>query len=351
MKILYLFPTDWNKEIADGEAGAVPSHRVWGYADVKKMGHEAIVCPTPKFFRRRLTKPVPWRIYQALYAVWKQWSVDCIFAVNEASVLPVLILKKLGILRAPVVIISTAIMHVRNRSGKRKAIFSRLLPEAEAIVSLSTMERDAIWREFNLREDRQHLVHMLVDVHYFKPDGPLGGGDYCLSAGTNEGRDYPTLLKAFPKGEKLIVVTDAYNAAIIEKTKEPGMQVEVLQAMPISKLKDLYRRARAIINPIGEVDFASGHTILLENMSLGRPVIVSKVRGMQDYFEDGVTAIGVKPYDVEDMRRKLRAYLDNPDSFAEIGARATEWARRFSSEEFARQLVEIGESVVRARNA
>jgi glycosyltransferase involved in cell wall biosynthesis len=203
------------------------------------------------------------------------------------------------------------------------------------------MEVDATWRMFGLRQDRQHLVNMLVDTRFFTPSGPLGTGDYCLSAGTNEGRDYPTLLKAFPREEKLLIVTDSYNAAIVERTKEPGQRVEVRQAVPIDQLKKLYENAKAIINPIGEVDFASGHTILLENMSLGRPVIVSMVRGMKDYFEDGVTAIGVKPYDVEDMRRKLRAYLDAPEKFAPIGLRAQETVHRFSAPEFARKLLAI----------
>ena len=81
-------------------------------------------------------------------------------------------------------------------------------------------------------------------------------------------------------------------------------------------------------------------------MSLGRPVIVSMVRGMKDYFEDGVTAIGVKPYDVEDMRVKLKAYLDAPAKFAHIGERATEWVQRFSSEEFARKLITIASGIL-----
>jgi glycosyltransferase involved in cell wall biosynthesis len=349
MRILYLYTTDYTREIRDCEAGNVPSHRAWGYLEVKKMGHAPFICGTPDFLRRLLAKPALWRIYQALFALRKQGSTDCIFAINEASVIPVLALKKLGLLRTPVVLVSTALMNRRNRSGKRKAMWCSLLPHADAIVSLSTMERDSTWREFGLREDRQHLVNMLVDTHYFHAGEKLGGGDYCLSAGTNEGRDYPTLLKAFPRDEKLLIVTDAYNAGIIEINREPGQQVEVMQAVPIRKLKTLYEQAKAVINPINECDFASGHTILLENMALGRPVIVSMVRGMKDYFEDGVTAIGVKPCDVEDMREKIRAYLDAPESYAHIGKRATEWVRRFSAEAFARKLVAIAENILNAR--
>ena len=345
MRILYLYTSDYTREIRDCEAGKVPSHRAWGYLEAKKSGHEPFICGTPNFLRRWLAKPVVWRIYQALFALRKQGQADCIFAINEASVIPLLVLKKLGLLRTPVLLVSTALMNRRNRSGKRKAMWRSLLPEADAVVSLSTMEREATWREFGLREDRQFLVNMLVDTHYFQPGEKLGGGDFSLSAGTNEGRDYPTLLKAFPKGEKLLIVTDPYNAGIIEKCREPDQQIEVMQAVPIQKLKELYKQAKAIINPINECDFASGHTILLENMALGRPVIVSMVRGMKDYFEDGVTAIGVKPYDVEDMRNKICAYLKSPESYAPMGKQAAEWVRRFSAEEFARKLIEIARTL------
>ena len=345
MRILYLFTSDYTREIADCEKGAVPSHRLWGYMETKKMGHEPFACATPPRLKGLLRKPILWRIYQALYAFWNQGKIDAIFAINEASVLPALVLRRLGLLRTPILLVNTGLMNKRNQSGKRKTMWSAALPGADAIVSLSTIERDAVWRMFGLREDRQHLVNMLVDTDYFKSNGALGGGDYILSAGTNEGRDYPTLMKALPKDEKLLVVTDGYNAAIIEKNREPWMQIEVRQAIPIQQLKGIYERAKAIVNPIGEVDFASGHTILLENMSLGRPVIVSMVRGMKDYFEDGVTAIGVKPYDVEDMRTKLKAYLDNPEGFAEIGRRASVAARKFSSEEFAKKLLAIAEGL------
>jgi glycosyltransferase involved in cell wall biosynthesis len=346
MKLLYLFTADYNKEVRDCRSGKVPAHRLWGYIETEKMGHEPMVCPTPKRFTDKLRKPVPWRIYQALYAWWKQGEVDCIYAINEASVLPLLVLKTLRLVRTPVVIVNTGLMNKRNQSGKRLKMWSMFLPAADAIVSLSTMEVESTWRLFGLRQDRQHLVNMLVDTNYFAPSGPLGTGDYCLSAGTNEGRDYPTLLKALPEGQKLLIVTDPYNAAIVEKNKLPGQQVEVKQAVPIDQLKKLYENAKAVINPIGEVDFASGHTILLENMSLGRPVIVSMVRGMKDYFEDGVQAIGVKPYDVEDMRKKLSAYLNAPEKFDGIGKAAREWVQRFSSQEFARKLLGIAESLV-----
>ena len=341
MRILFMFVVDWAKELADYERGAVPSHRLFGYAELKKMGHEPFIISRPSFLRQFLAKPVFWRIYQALAAVWRQRNVDVIFAVNEASALPPLVLKRLGLLKTPMIVFNTALMHPRNRSGFRKKMWDWALAAAEAVVSQTKMELNTVWKEFGLREERQFLMHMLVDMEFFTPDPDVAPGDYCLSVGTNEAKDFPTLMRAFPKNEKLIIVTDPYNAAIVEQHREPDMPVQVLQAIPITKLKRMYQEAKLTINPLTETPYGSGHTVVLENMVLGKPVIATRVGGMIDYFEEGVSAIGYEAGNVEELRQKIRTYLDNPGQFAHIGRQSPAWVRPFSAEEFARTLLRI----------
>lgn len=341
MRILFLFAYDWNREIADFERGKVPAHRLFGYAEVRKLGAQPSVCPTPRFLTRWLCRPLQWRIYEALFATLRQHQFDCIFAVNEASAMPALVLKRLGLLRTPIIVFCTGLMHPRNREGFRGKLWRWLLPCAEAVVSQTSMELETTWQAFGLRQDRQFYMPMLVDVNTFTPTGRKPQGDYVLAAGTNQGRDYPTLLQALPPGEKLIIVTDPYNAEIVERHRSPGVDVQVLQAIPITELKALYENAKAVVNPLVETPYCSGHTVLLENMALGRPVLISSVGGMRDYFDDGVTAIGVKPNDVDDLRQKLTAYLNDPEQFAHIGQAAAQWVRRFSCEEFAVKMIQI----------
>ncbi len=343
MKLLYFFVVDWSREISDYERGLVPSHRLFGYAELRKMGHQPSVAPKLGFFAKFLSKPILWRLYQTCYAAFRQRHHDAMFAVNEAAALPALLFKKLGLLRTPVIVFNTGLMHPRNRSGFRKTMWRWLLPSAEAVVSQTKMEKDAVWQEFHLREDRQFLIHMLVDMNFFQRDPEVRPGDYCLAVGTNEAKDFPTLLRALPPGEKLVIVTDAYNAAIVEKHLRPGMSVEVLQAVPIKRLKAMYQEAKVIINPLAETPYGSGHTVVLENMVLGNPVIVSGVGGMLDYFEDGVSAIGVKPHDVTDLAAKIRSFLDDPEKFADIKRQAPDWVRTFSSDEFAAKLIQVAE--------
>ena len=345
MNILFLYVVDWSHEIANYKRGLVPSHRLFGYPEVAEFGHKSMVCPPRPFFRRLLSKPFLWRIYQAFYALFHQQSVDVVFAVNEASSLPVLLLKRLGLLRTPLIVFNTGLMHPRNLSGLRKAMWRWLLPAAEAVVSQTRMEKSSVWREFGLKEDRQFLIYMLVDLKFFQPDPGVKTADYCLSVGTTQGKDYGTLLAALPSAERLVIVTDAYNAAIIAEKIKPGMKVEVLQGIPIAKLKTMYQEAKVIINPLFDTAYGTGHTVVLENMVLGKSVIVTSVDGITDYFEDGVTAIGVREKNPDALRENIQAYLKHPEDFAEIARNARHWVRAFSCEEFTRKLLSIAEHV------
>ena len=334
---------DWSQELANYKRGLVPSHRLFGYPEVAGFGHNSMMCPPRPFFRRLLSKPFLWRIYQALYALFHQQHVDAIFAVNEASSLPILVLKRLGLLRTPLIVFNTGLMHPRNLSGLRKTMWRWLLPAAEAVVSQTRMEKGSVWKQFGLKEERQFLIYMLVDIKFFQPDSGVKAADFCLSVGTTQGKDYATLLAALPSSERLVIVTDAYNAAIIAERIEPGMNVEVLQGIPIAKLKTMYQEAKVIINPLFDTAYGTGHTVVLENMVLGKPVIVTSVGGITDYFEDGVTAIGVREMDPDALREKIQAYLKHPEDYATIARNAKQWVRAFSSEEFTRKLLSIAE--------
>jgi hypothetical protein len=183
MRILFTFVTDWQKEVADYERGLVPTHRLFGFADLREMGHAPRLCPTPRRLGKYAKKGIVWRICQALYAV----------------------------------------RHQRNPGVEVK--------------------------------------------------------DYVLAVGTTDARDFPTLLAAPPAGQRLIIFTD--------------------------------------------------------------------VPRISEYFEDGVSALGVKLHDAADFGEKLRAVLETPERFAEIRWRAPEWVEPFTSRHFAEHLLEIAGRIVR----
>ncbi len=282
MRILFTFVTDWQKEVADYERGLVPAHRLFGFADLREMGHAPRLCPRPRWLGTLAKKGIIWRIYQALFALTHQREHDCIFAVNEGSALPLLVLKRLGLLRTPHIVFGVALPQRKNMSGVRHRLWSFLLPAAEAIVSQTTMELEKLIATFGVRRERQHLLHMTVDRKFFQRHPSVVPQDYVLAVGTTDARDFPTLLAALPDGQRLIIVTDPCNAAIVEQHRRPGQQIEVRQAVQIAELTRMYQEARAIAIPLHDTPFGSGHTFLLENMVLGNVCVVTGVPGISE---------------------------------------------------------------------
>lgn len=357
-RVLFCYNADWDKEVVDFQRGVVPSHRLFGFSDIQALGHYSLLCRAPRRLRKLLSKSLVWRCYQAVWTLGRQSQIDCIVATHEACALPLLLLKRLRLLKTPVVVINVALLHPKNCAGFRGLFWRRLLPLAEAILSYASAQSQWLNDEFDLDPKRLFFAPLGVDTNFFAPtiaehNCSSHKESFSLSVGTNEGKDYATLVKALPSSVKLIIVTDAYNAQIIEDTKNllalsQQASIQVLHDIPIEQLKTYYQTAQVQIIPLLETRFSSGQTVLLENMALGKVVIVTKVAATQDYVEDNLTAITVEPGDVKQLRARIDQYLAHPQQFEHIGVHAAAMVRRkFSSQVFAYNLIDIIRGAIR----
>ena len=352
LDVLFFFPQDYSGEIAAYHRGEVPSHRLWGLAELRKLGARARIVPAPRFYpkflRAKMRGGLGWAVHQALFALFNGNRLDCIVAINESCTLPALLLKKLGLLRVPLVIVNMALLHPKFTSGLRLHLWRALLPMADAIVSVASAQLPLVAQDFGLEIERQKFIPMTVDTSFFPvAAGPeVGGGDFILSVGTNEGKDFVTLVDALPPGQKLVIVTDAANAALIEAhTGNPD--IEVRQAVPITQLRALYRQTRLHVTPLHAARFGSGHTVLLENMSLGRALIVSDTDSMRDYVENGETGITVEPGNVAQLRARIEEVARDPQAFASLGRQAAARAREnFDAKLWGRKLLAVIEAAI-----
>jgi len=84
---------------------------------------------------------------------------------------------------------------------------------------------------------------------------------------------------------------------------------------------------------------------LLEAMAAGRPVVASRIPGIEEVVQEGVTGFLVDIEDAQDIARKLVALLDNPALRDAMGRRGGELVRgRYSHSAFIQRLSELYES-------
>ena len=227
-----------------------------------------------------------------------------------------------------------------------------LLPQADMVVSYTSIQNEWLLSGFSIDQERVVFIPFGVDVRFFEREQWAENSYSCLAVGTNEGKDFVTLVRALPKDVKLTIVTDSYNLRAIRKVDDNSNRIEVLHDIPIVQLKRYYQQAGVHVIPMFDTKFSSGQTVLLENMALGKTVIVSDTCSVCDYVKDGITALVVQPMNVEQLHERIESVLQNPQSFLHIGLNAAEIVRScFSSERYARQLISIIDNLLRLRKS
>jgi glycosyltransferase involved in cell wall biosynthesis len=330
--------------------GTVPTHRLWGFAELAELGWSTELAPRlPGHWRPLGAKG--WRLWQSLWFFREAKSTAAIIAVHEITALLYLLGRALGCKGPPVVVLDLAVLHPKNLSGYRFWIWRWLLPKADRIVSLVGANCAELHRRFGVDLRRTRHVPMAVDIRFSEKASEEGEQDFVLSVGTNDGKDFETLMEALPLGVRLIVVTDAYNAQKIKSHPCYGAAVEVREAVSAVVLRKLYLTAAVVVIPLGDTTHGSGHTVLLETMSMGKIVVVSDARCMRDYIHCDAAVLSVPVGDSVALRLAIQETLGYPERFSAMRERAVAQVRcKFDVRQFARRLDRIIADLVPARS-
>lgn len=139
-------------------------------------------------------------------------------------------------------------------------------------------------------------------------------------------RAFPEVLKRFPDS-RLLLVGDGGDRAFLEKTaKDAGVYEKTVFAgsVPYEKVPAHIRVADVCVAPFpsskvtDRKKLMSPHKVL-EYMCAGKPVVASRVGGMENYVADGVTGLLATPEDEKELAEKIITLLENKDMREEYG--------------------------------
>jgi glycosyltransferase involved in cell wall biosynthesis len=325
-RLLYAFSYGVVSELERIRQGDVPTHRLWGAVELGAMGWAVDVSPDPVGLWKRLGA-LGWRAWQTRWLLGEEGRAIAIVAVHEVSALILLFVRTLGWSGAPVVVLDLALLHPKNCTGYRRWIWRWLLRKAGRVVSLVSANRAELTRIFGVNPMCTAFLPMSIDSKF---SGRAAAGleqNFVLAVGTNDGKDFETLLEALPNGTRLVVVTDSYNAGKVRRHRCFGGQIEVLEAVPARDLRELYRAAAVVVVPLADSSHGSGHTVLLETMAMGKVVVVSRARCMRDYIGDDGAVLSVPVGNAAALREVLEEVLRYPERFCELRERAAAQVR------------------------
>lgn len=243
--------------------------------------------------------------------------VGHVFATGEDVGLRTAALFKLLRVRTPLVV---ACHNIATRWPT--AYLQRLRVHTSVATFLCMSESQAeILQERCGGRARVELVYWHVDDQFFRPtDQPT---DRLIASAGMARRDYATLVEATDGLDaELRIAADSpwFVSSLNVDPDEVPDHVEVRSYGTYANLRELYARARVVVVPLEDVDYAAGYSVILEAMAMGKPVIATRTRQPDDFIDEGVTGLRVAPYDVDGLRTALASLLDDPERAARMGA-------------------------------
>jgi glycosyltransferase involved in cell wall biosynthesis len=159
-----------------------------------------------------------------------------------------------------------------------------------------------------------------VDHQFFRPDHNQDG-DYILAIG-QEQRDYQTLVNAIDgTGMQLVIVASSpWSQFNLEITERPN--VTLVSKIPYTELRDLYNGAGIILVPLFENNYGAGLNTMLEAMAMGKPLIITKTMGIDNYIQHAETGLYSSPGNCDELRDHISKLWGDKKERDRLGSNA-----------------------------
>lgn len=267
---------------------------------------------------RRVETKIKLDLVEAWTAARQARDHSVIVSLSEKFAIPVAVLLQARRPHIPHVVIGHKLS-----SGLKTRVFNtwKLHQQFDHLICVSRAQSKYAIHKLGMSPERVHFVYDKVDHHFFVPQKDVREGDYVLAVG-QEQRDYQTLLRAVVgTGLRLIVVASSpWSTSEIDLAGD--VNVEVHSRIPYTELRALYASARVVAVPLFDVDYAAGVNAALEAMSMGKPLIMSKTSGIEDYIVPSETGLYVTPGDADELHDAIHALWDTPGERLRLGKNA-----------------------------
>jgi glycosyltransferase involved in cell wall biosynthesis len=246
---------------------------------------------------------------------------------------PMSVIKHIRFRKVPVVCIC---QHMRTK--KAKLLFGKLRTHRriELFFASSAAQRDMMVRDYGVPPGKIEIGYDHTDADFWRQDDTEERRQLA-SAGTSE-RDYATLIRA-TQGLDADVRIEASSAWYAGEPNHEHVQlherVELTSSGTTKGLRAIYASSQIVVVPLIEADHPAGYNTIMEGMSMGKPVIASRIHYVGDFIDDGRTGFLVPPHDPDALRATIDRLLADPELRHRIGAAARqEVLDRFSIEHF-----------------
>ncbi|AUT59543.1 glycosyltransferase family 4 protein [Paraburkholderia terrae] len=233
-----------------------------------------------------------------------------------------------------------------NYGVLRRWFYRKLIGRADLLTTLAR-DNAELCREYFGRDATQLFYGLntrdfpVQQPKVWQPNTPLR----IAAIGNDRDRDWETLIKAVGNDPRFAVRL-ATRRRIPRALR--SLNVQVAPAAGLKKQRELYDWADVVVVPLRPNTHASGITVMLEAAAVGKPMVVTNVGGLQDYFSARAAAY-VPPFDADALREALLGLIASPDgALQQAQAASMELVSRdHTTQHYAQQHVKLTRDLLR----
>jgi len=356
-KLLFLYKTPrWNV-YKNWERGKGPDTILYGANHLKKLGYKVDFYDFtfskfnparwifyPIFLLIRKASGLGFKMDQALCLLPIVNSYDCIISTIDTAGLPFLFLKKLKLIKKPVIYCSMDFAHrLINKKNPLFNFYKSLLPEASLIVCYSKEEME-ILKKYN---KKVVLLKVGTDTNYYKDvrgDKKINSKVKILAFGRDSSRDYKALIDAM-EGEKDKEVTIVCSRENLNRITVPdNINIEI--DLTAAKLKEEIAKSDIVVIPTLKVGRAAGQLSMLDSFASSKPTIISNIESLLKTYDlkPSRDCIIYEPGNAKDLKYKIEKLSSSPKVMAKLSANGRLIAQKNSTFLFAKNLAKLVET-------
>ena len=207
-----------------------------------------------------------------------------------------------------------------------RRMIRRALHRLDLVAFFGPADREFGISRYGLLREKTSIILFGVDTEFWTPGEKLPE-DFVFSVGQDHNRDFDTLVNA-----EIEVPIRLHTARLVVV---PPERTNVLMTrgsyhhstITDEELRDLYRRAMAVVVPLKDVYQPTGYSVTLQAMACGKPIVLSRIRGLwaPDLLRDGENCLLVPPGNRAALAAAISRLADDPALRIRLGhaARAT----------------------------
>ena len=352
MRILFYMPVVYGSiedRIAWVKNKKMRGELIYNIVDTEKLGCEVLASPTKCYgiANKRLY------IYNTFKFLCLSPKYDIIYTPYFQGLEWLIYLRALGLFRKRIVV-----WH-HNPIERQQKFWGRLKQKlffrgCDALLFF-TDELKKLSLDQGCPADKLHVIDWGPDMAYFNVIRPLYAeckGYYLMSG--SDSRDFDSAMEAFMGLPHIDFDVCPPSDDLYEKYKNASENTHIYRFEKNNKGYEKIAQKTAdckaviiITKPIPGRKLPSGLTSICEAIALGKPCIITD----NPYFSDEMRHAGfakfVKVGDVEGIRKAIVELEENPELRLQMSEAALAYARKYSSENTAKQLVEIFKNVLK----